>query len=109
MRFRKASERNHVTFADVTWKELSELGKQKGVIGSALSFLHSFWVGEHAERETNVRVGAVDVEIDKDGFLHLDFVTRFRLNEEEREMFLEQLEQGRRQDAKEWLDQLPQR
>ena len=106
MKFRKAIERNHVTSADVTWKDLCEFGNQKGLISSVMEFLHSFWVGEHKERETSVRVGSVDVEFDKDGFLHLDFATRFRLNPEERSMFLEQLEQSRRRDARDWLEQL---
>jgi hypothetical protein len=104
MKYRKALERSHVTCADVTWKELKELGSKKGVLTSIFDFLHSFWVGEHASRETNVRIGTVNVDFDKDGFLHLDFATRFRLNEEERTAFIEELQQAERRNAKEWLD-----
>ena len=106
MKYRKTSERRNVASEDVTWKELGELGKKKGLVGSTLEFLHSFWVGDHPEREESVRVGSVAVDVDQDGFLHLDFTTRFRLNEEDRSCLLEQIQRGQQQVARDWLNKL---
>jgi hypothetical protein len=72
-----------LTTTDVTWKDLTELGKKKGIIEFFLEFLHKFWVGENKKRETDVRIGNIDFIIDDNGFLHFDFVTRFHLNKDQ--------------------------
>lgn len=63
---------------DVTYENLQSL-KDVQALQPALEFLKDFWCGSNKERESNVRLGTIDVFIDEQGNLHLDFISRFSL------------------------------
>jgi hypothetical protein len=70
---------------DVTLRELMYLGSKKTPqLGLIFEFLKQFWYVIEGrldmERWDNIRIGSVDVFLDQDGHLHLDFMTRFHLN-----------------------------
>lgn len=70
---------------DVSLKDLMNLGERaKEVENLDLIFrtLHHFWYNlkdknQQKRREETTRVGSVDVFLDEDKNLHIDFVTRF--------------------------------
>jgi len=69
---------------DVTLKELESLrGNKADKVQLIMDFLKSFWMkgngGNDPEYWDRVRVGSVDVYLDEQDHLHLDFVTRFHL------------------------------
>lgn len=69
---------------DVTLEELSNLLSHKYAKAQlVLEFLKNFWYvdqgGSDKSYLNKVRVGSIDVFIDNDGHLHLDFITRFSL------------------------------
>lgn len=73
---------------DVTLKDLMNLGdraKEVWKLQAIMEFLKRFWYKPSGDairdshRWNDIRVGSVDVFLDDDKNLHLDFVTRFSL------------------------------
>lgn len=72
---------------DVTLGELMNLyGRAKEVskLGAVFSLLKMFWYNlkdkqENKERWNRIRVGSINVYLDDEDHLHLDFITRFHL------------------------------
>lgn len=77
---------NKIFTFDVTLKDLMNLGERAREVSKLdliFRFLNAFWYvqdkkGEE-ERWNSTRVGSVDVFMDEDKNLHLDFATRFSL------------------------------
>jgi hypothetical protein len=77
--------KNQLFSFDVTLKDLMNLGrraKEVPKLGAIFSLLKIFWYKlddkERAkERWGRIRVGSVDLFIDDEDHLHMDFVTRF--------------------------------
>ena len=72
---------------DVTLNDLMNLGRRaKDVKELEVVFtaLHTFWYNledkkKQEERENRIRVGSVEVYLDDEYHLHIDFITRFNL------------------------------
>lgn len=69
---------------DVRLKDLESLRGNRSIeVQSIMDFLKAFWFegqgGSDPEYWDKVRVGSVDVYLDDDNHLHLDFITRFHL------------------------------
>ena len=72
---------------DVCLKHLEGLrGNKSSKVKMVMDILKYFWFegqgGSDPEYWDRVRVGAVDVYLDDENHLHLDFVTRFHLENE---------------------------
>lgn len=65
---------------DVTYNELKDLGNHPS-LKNLFQDLYRYWVNPHPERADNVRIGTVDVYLNEDGNLKIEFTTRFSLNE----------------------------
>ncbi len=64
---------------DVTAKELENYSKNE-YLKIILDALKENWCMGIKDREENVRIGTVKIFIDDEGFLHLDFKNRFKIN-----------------------------
>jgi hypothetical protein len=72
---------------DVTLKDLMNLGqraKDFTELNAVFAGLHAFWYNlddkeAQKERENRIRVGSVKVYLDDEYHLHIDFITRFNL------------------------------
>ncbi len=73
--------RERIASCDVTYSELRSLGEKEGM-QRILAFLFAEWVGQNLERMDSVRIGSIDIEVDEDGFLHLDFIYRSKIDDE---------------------------
>jgi len=76
---------NQIFRFDVTLKELMNLGvraKESKKLDLIFNLLQKFWYDledkhDQEERENRIRVGSVEVYLDEDSHLHIDFLTRF--------------------------------
>jgi len=62
---------------DVTANELENYSKNE-YLKTIINTLKESWCMGVQDREENVRIGTVKMFTDDDGFLHLDFTTRFK-------------------------------
>jgi large subunit ribosomal protein L7/L12 len=77
------SEEGHwLADVDVSYNDLAGLCGAKGKLACIMTFLKAFWVGDAKGRSSNVRIGSVRSYFDEDGHLHLDFETRFTVDED---------------------------
>lgn len=60
---------------DVTFADIKSLG-EKHSLYPIIEFLRASWVGDNKERETNCRIGTMYVYFDKDGAMHMNFISR---------------------------------
>lgn len=63
---------------DVTANELENYSKNE-YINEIIQILKETWCEGDTDREENIRIGTVKFFVDKNGFAHLDFVTRFKV------------------------------
>jgi len=78
---------------DVTFADLKDPAAKDSLF-PIIEFLRAFWVGDDKQRETNCRIGTMFVYFNKDGNIHMDFVSRFALPKESREKVLKILKQA---------------
>lgn len=62
---------------DVTYDNINLLRGIDNRIDSVLDLLRSFWVGEHKERQYDVRIGSVEVFLNDDENVCIQFTSRF--------------------------------
>ncbi len=72
--------RERIANCDVTYSELRSLGEKEGM-QRVLAFLFAEWVGYDFDRTDSVSAGTINIEVDEDGFLHLDFINRFKVDD----------------------------
>lgn len=65
---------------DVTCNQL-ENPETNASLATCLRVLREKWVGEFPDRAHDCRVGTVHVFVDEDGHFHLDFRSRFIVNQ----------------------------
>jgi hypothetical protein len=63
---------------DVTAEQLRSYDKHP-ILAYIVYLLDKAWTGDNEERRTRARIGSVKTYVDDDGFLHIDFVTRFKV------------------------------
>ena len=72
--------REKIASSDVTFDELCSLIEKEGSVSKFLAFLMGELVKD-VDRMDSVSVGSIDIEVDEDGFLHLDFINRFKVRQ----------------------------
>lgn len=99
-------KRKDIGSQDITYKELEKYGEAgTPYMELVLKILHTFWVGNNEERADDVRIGSVDFFFDEDGHLHLDFVSRFSFNDNQRKSIIKAFDEAMEIERKKPLEE----